>query len=125
MPAATRPYLEVRAHDHSKTKKSCGRKLKRTARPPQRVRWLNRLVFGHIDAVALQVGYPFSPKEIVRRLQQQFPKLFATLCPQRISDWRDPTISDRLVWRSFVTEALAKGDVPAKKASRKYILVRS
>ncbi|KAG8955750.1 hypothetical protein FRC04_007741 [Tulasnella sp. 424] len=122
MPDATRPYREIRAHDHSKTKHTCGRKSKRTARSARRMRWLNRLVFGHIDTVARQVGYPFSPKEIVRRLKHQFPDLFATLQPQRISDWRDPNFPDRLVWRPFVTDALAKGDVPQKNPSRKYIL---
>ncbi|KAG8938021.1 hypothetical protein FRC00_001924 [Tulasnella sp. 408] len=122
MPDATRPYREVRAHDHDRTKKNCGRKPSKVAQPAHRMRWLNRIVFSQIDTAAHQVGYPYSPKEIVRRLKAQSPDLFAKLHPQCISDWRDPKFPDRLVWRPWVMEALENGDVPKKKASCKYIL---
>lgn len=92
-------------------------------KPLQRVRWLNPIIFSHVDAVAREVGYPFSPKEIARRLKQRCPDLFAKFAPQRISDWRDPKFPDRLVWRPFVLTALERGDVPQKKVTRKYILV--
>ncbi|KAG8917046.1 hypothetical protein FRC01_002696 [Tulasnella sp. 417] len=122
MPDATRPYREIRAHDHQKTKKNCGRKPRKIVKPAYRMHWLNRIVFGHINTAARQVGYPYSPKQIVCRLKSQYPDLFARLCPQRISDWRDPKFPDRLVWCPWVMEALEKGDVPKKKTSRKYIL---
>lgn len=76
-----------------------------------------------IHATARSVGYPWSPTEIVRRLKQLDPGLFATLRPQRISDWRDNTVFDRLTWKANVLAAVSHGNKPHGMVTRSHILV--
>ncbi|KAG8921912.1 hypothetical protein FRC01_014745, partial [Tulasnella sp. 417] len=119
---ASRPCREIREHDQHQSRAPCGRKRTKPAKPLQRMNWLNPIVFGHIDAVVREVGWPFSPTQIAKRLKARNPSLFSNFSAQRISDWRDPKFSDKVVWRQHVQNALAKGLVPKRKGGKAYIL---
>lgn len=70
-----------------------------------------------------RIGYPWSPTQITRHLQTRDPVNFADLRPQRISDWRDNSVTDRLVWRPYVLKAVAKGNKPLGVTTRRHIFV--
>ncbi|KAG8957954.1 hypothetical protein FRC05_009481, partial [Tulasnella sp. 425] len=119
---ASRPHREVREHDQRQRRAACGRKRTRAAKPLQRMNWLNPIIFDHINAVVQEVGWPFIPTQIAKRLKLRNPGLFSNFSAQRISDWRDPTFTNKVVWRKHVQDALARGPVPQRKGGKAYIL---
>lgn len=89
----------------------------------QRTNWMNPFLWTMIDSAAKAVGYPWRPVDIVQRLKLQQPELFAKLSPQRISDWRDTSIKDQLVWKDNVIAATQHGNHPRGENLRHSILV--
>lgn len=87
------------------------------------VNWMNPFLWALIHSAAVAEGYPWSPAAIVKRLQLQYPELFAKLRPQRISEWRDLTVTDRLVWRPSVLANAQQGNHPGGAVVRWSILV--
>ncbi|EUC59566.1 DDE superfamily endonuclease, partial [Rhizoctonia solani AG-3 Rhs1AP] len=71
---------------------------------------------------AVEVGYPWSPAEIVKRLKLQYPVLFEKLRPQRISDWRDGAVKDKLKWKDNVLKATQDGNRPGGASTRQPLL---
>lgn len=106
---------------------------KRTTRPRQegphspavRVNWQAPNLWTMIDKAARVVGYPWSPTEIVKHLQRKSPELFRTLAVQRISEWRDRTVTRKLVWTDDVLKRVARGHRQGFDTTRRSILVRS
>ena len=85
---------------------------------------MNPLVFCQLDLVVRYVGYPWSPTRIVQVARMRDPDLFATLHPQRISDWRDQTFTDRFVWKDSVLQhAGLSGNKPGGQKTHYGILV--
>ncbi|KAG8695746.1 hypothetical protein FRC09_008962 [Ceratobasidium sp. 395] len=75
----------------------------------RRVNWMNSSLFAMIDKAAREVGFPWSPVAIVKRLRLRHPEIFGRLSPQRISDWRDKSVTDRLKWKDKVIAAVRHG----------------
>lgn len=73
--------------------------------------------------MAREVGFPWSPAEIVRRLQRIDPELFAALRPQRISQWRDHMYPNELKWTESHQRAIEAGSQVIKHGRRKGIFV--
>ncbi|EUC54439.1 DDE superfamily endonuclease, partial [Rhizoctonia solani AG-3 Rhs1AP] len=87
------------------------------------VNWMNPILFHLIDAAANEVGYPWKPADIAKRLKLQYPQLFEKLWPQRISDWKDGEVKDRLKWKDSVLTAIKSGNHPGGASTRQPILV--
>ncbi|KAG9085676.1 hypothetical protein FRC06_003501, partial [Ceratobasidium sp. 370] len=79
-----------------------------------RVNWTNQLIWPQIERTAVAVGYPWSPVEIVRRLRLLDPNTFATLRPQRISQWRDHHFPTVLRWTESHMRSIKAGDYPTR-----------
>jgi hypothetical protein len=88
-----------------------------------RIDWTNPLLWSRIDDVAVSVGFPWSPTEIVRQLQVQDPVTFASLRPQRISQWRDHAFPSELRWTDAHLRLVALGVMPDPSLGRQSVLV--
>ncbi|KAG9118714.1 hypothetical protein FRC07_006642 [Ceratobasidium sp. 392] len=99
-----------------------GRKATREATNASRVNWVNPLIWPQIDATARSVGYPWSAAEIVHRLQQQNMSLFGPLRPQRISQWRDLSVTHKLQWTSQHLRNVEAAMLSKKPSNRPQIL---
>lgn len=100
-----------------------GRKKKdEINKPMQRVHWTGPLLWPQIELAARQVGYPWSPTEIVQRLRKANP-VFEHLSPRRISEWRNSDIGDRLVWEDRVLKSVKKKHKAGGTVTRVGILV--
>ncbi|CEL59119.1 hypothetical protein RSOLAG1IB_12252 [Rhizoctonia solani AG-1 IB] len=78
----------------------------------QRVNWCHPLIWALIEKVARDVGYPWSPAEIVRRLNIIAPHIYGALRPQRISQWRDRSQPDILKWTDSHLRSISAGVRP-------------
>jgi hypothetical protein len=76
-----------------------------------------------IERVCQEVGYPWSPTEIVRRLQLIAPDTFTALIPQRISQWRDHSQREVLKWTDSHLRSISAGTRPFAGERRRGILV--
>ncbi|EUC60933.1 Ulp1 protease family, carboxy-terminal catalytic domain protein [Rhizoctonia solani AG-3 Rhs1AP] len=101
-----------------------GHNDKETPNEAKYVNWMNPILFNIINAAAIAVGYPWSPAEIVKRLQLQHLSLFDRLRPQRISDWKDSTVKDRLKWKDSVLKAVETGNRPGGTSTRQPLLAK-
>lgn len=63
-----------------------------------RMNWCHPLIWSVIDQTARAVGPPYSAVTIVRHLQLIDSLTFASLRPQRISQWRDLNFPHSLKW---------------------------
>ncbi|KAG9084848.1 hypothetical protein FS749_004912 [Ceratobasidium sp. UAMH 11750] len=108
-----------RPHRHSK---HILKDRKTEEKKAQRTNWMSPFLWSMIDTAARAVGYPWRPIDISNRLKKQHPELFAKFLPQRISDWRDSSITDRLVWKESVLIATGQGNHPQGKSVRYSIL---
>ncbi|KAL7277451.1 hypothetical protein ACG7TL_008372 [Trametes sanguinea] len=124
LPESTRPHrqFEEAKRSAANTSHKPGRRRKSTYIRTKTVNWKAPHLWKMIDETAREVGYPWSPKEIVRRLRQKSETLFGRLREQRLSDWRDRTVTDRLVWKPEVLKAVEKGYRQGGHATRKGIL---
>ncbi|QRV96744.1 Ulp1 protease family, carboxy-terminal catalytic domain protein [Ceratobasidium sp. AG-Ba] len=101
-------YRFDRSEQHSESTASPGSTSSR------RVNWTHPLIWPQIERAAQSVGYPWSPSEIVRRLQLLDPVVFASLRPQRISQWRDHSFTDVLRWTDSHMRSIKAGDRPTR-----------
>lgn len=92
--------------------------------PAKYVNWMLPVTWVQINAVAQSVGKPWSPREIARRLKQINPEVFSRLGHQRISKWKDGTVTSKLVWKASTLEAVKRGSEPGGKLTRVGIMVR-
>ncbi len=88
----------------------------------QRVHWTGPLLWPQIDHAARQVGYPWSPTEIVQRLRKANP-VFEHLDPRRISEWRNSDIGHQLVWKDRVLRSVKRKHKAGGTVTRVGILV--
>ncbi|KAG8685317.1 hypothetical protein FRC11_010785 [Ceratobasidium sp. 423] len=88
------------------------------------VNWRHPFLWYLINGAAVAVGYPWSPAEIIKRLQTQYPELFVRLCPQRISYWRDGAVKDCLKWKDSVLRAVESGNHPGGTSTRQPLLAK-
>ncbi|OBZ66407.1 hypothetical protein A0H81_13643 [Grifola frondosa] len=105
---ASRPFREFKDIACDKKTSKCGRKRTKVQTATKNVNWKAPHLWLIIDEAAKSVGYPWSPKDIVDRLQHQHGKVFYRLKPQRISDWKDRTITDTLVWKDSVLKSVER-----------------
>ncbi|KAG9073773.1 hypothetical protein FS749_014698 [Ceratobasidium sp. UAMH 11750] len=99
-----------------------GRKANGEIGETSRINWAHPLIWPQIEAAARAVGYPWSPVEIVRRLQQQNPTTFATLRPQRISQWRDHSVTNELRWTLQHLRSIEEGKRPQQSLNHLGVL---
>lgn len=88
-----------------------------------RVNWTNPLLWPQIHNTAVAIGFPWRPIDIVRQLQHQDPITFASLRPQRISQWRDKNFPDELKWTESHLRAVARGNSASTISSSRSVLV--
>ncbi|KAI0700281.1 hypothetical protein BC835DRAFT_1412087 [Cytidiella melzeri] len=105
----SQPFCQLKRVIDEKKTETRGRKknLQLDEQKAKCVNWSNPLLWHQIDFAARSVGYPWSPKEIVSRLQKDNP-IFMKLDKRRISEWRDTDFNDRLVWTDAVLKRLEK-----------------
>lgn len=119
----SRPARQIKEDERQRRRRTqAGRPRKQQLKPAKRINWTSPFLFERINRVAQSVGYPWSPAEIVRRLRQLDP-IFKSLRPQRISQWRDRRITDRLVWQDGVMKTVLHGNRPYGDSTRKHIFV--
>lgn len=104
--------------------RQAGRKCVHAARSAKRVNWSAPFIWSQIHNSAVATGRPWSATLIVKRLRQLDPETFATLSPQRISQWRDHTCPDILKWTDSHLRTVAQGHQPHSNSTRIPLLVR-
>lgn len=121
----SRPYsiLNAGAECHTNLTDDLRQKDKPGPARTHRINWCHPLIWALIDRICQEVGYPWSPTEIVRRLQIIAPDIFATLRPQRISQWRDHSQPEILKWTDSHLRAISAGTRPFTGERRHGILV--
>lgn len=85
--------------------------------------WVLHFIRIQIVGASHYVGFPWIPFQITKRLQAMNPVTFVNFRPQRISDWRDNTATDRLAWRPAVLRAVVHGSGPQGLVNRHHIFV--
>lgn len=125
LPSKSIAFLSRLHHLFSRRKRlhPCGRKSGKESAPPSKVNWTSPFLWSQIQCAAEAVGYPWSPAAIVRRLQQLDPQTFASLRPQRISQWRDHNYPDRLKWTDSHLKSIEAGNRPQGGGNHGSILV--
>ena len=125
----SRPRREFKETLRGKAKvtssKKCGRKRQHFAKDSVKMNWMTPFVHRQVNQVIQKVGYPYSPKEIVRRLRILDPALYSRLRPQRISAWRDRSVTSSFKWRDSILAAATKGNAPGGVVNRSHIFVCS
>ncbi|KAG8795049.1 hypothetical protein FRC12_018600 [Ceratobasidium sp. 428] len=119
----SRPHRAFTRIQRQQHKASNGdRKTTRQPADASRVNWANPLIWPQINTTAQSVGYPWSATEIVHRLQQQDPTLYGPLRPQRISQWRDLSVTDKLQWTPQHLRNIETARLGEKSSNRQQIL---
>ncbi|KAG8786823.1 hypothetical protein FRC12_016211 [Ceratobasidium sp. 428] len=121
-PAIAQTSRPRRAFDKNRTH-ALPNPLKPILTMPSRVNWAHPLLWSQINNTAHSVGAPWSPTEIVRRLQQHNPTTFASLRPQRISQWRDSTFPNELRWKDSTLRAVERGNSAPTTSSSCSVLI--
>lgn len=121
----SRPRRQYK-NDGRVKKKPCGRKMKNFAGPSKYTNWTSPFLWSHIEDAALKAGKPWSPREIVRILHRDNPKLFAGITEQVVGRWIDPEARKEGIsrWSDKVLARVAKGNSPGGQNTRAGILVR-
>ena len=79
--------------------------------PYTRISWTSPALWPLIDQAARRyIGKP-NLTELVKRLRQQDDR-FNHLKHQRISEWRDPSVKDRIVWSEKTLNKVKMGFLP-------------
>lgn len=102
---ASRPYRQFKREGASDPQEKRGRPRKGTStrsKGPVRVNWQQPVLWNQILDACDHVDWPWEPTRIAKRLHDINARSFATFAPQRISDWRDPQYTDKLVWKKNV-----------------------
>ena len=73
-----------------------------------RYNWFNPMVWQIIDTTARKSKYPWSPTAIANRLRKDYPSIFKQFSHQRISEWRDNSITHELIWKAEVLEKVRR-----------------
>jgi hypothetical protein len=111
----------MKCQEHKKVGKVY-KPTKRDTAPEKTVNWLSPVYWPTIEAAARQwVGKPNLTK-LVAQLQRQDPR-FSHLSHQRLSDWRDKTIKDRIVWSEETIALVQKGFLPGGHQTRYNVFV--
>ncbi|KAG8695976.1 hypothetical protein FRC09_008822 [Ceratobasidium sp. 395] len=111
-PLSSRRTIALKSRPHSAAYKADHEDPQATT--SHRINWTNSLIWPQIERAAIAVGYPWSPVEIVRRLQLLDPETFASLRPQRISQWRDHRFANELRWTESHQRSIEAGDRPTR-----------
>ncbi|KDN50449.1 hypothetical protein RSAG8_00947, partial [Rhizoctonia solani AG-8 WAC10335] len=121
--ALSRPYSAINA---VVSRKAQGIPSKHATElvPTHRINWSEPLIASIIDNSAQRVGFPWSPTAIVQECQRVDPVIFASLRPQRISDWRDHRYPHTLRWTEARLQAIKVGRRPNAGERRGGIFVR-
>lgn len=119
---SSRPHREFKRVQQQSRKKTRPRR-EGPYKLAERVNWQAPHLWLLILAAARTVGYPWVDAEIVRRLKHQNPELFSGLRTQRLSDWRDKTVTHELRWKENVLKRVARGYRQGFDNTRKTILV--
>ncbi|KAL1939409.1 hypothetical protein VTO73DRAFT_9965 [Trametes versicolor] len=88
----------------------------------QQTNWQAPHLWAWIDEAAREVGRPWSPHEIVMRLRWKSPHVFNALAPQRISEWRDRSVTDKLTWKESVLKRVGRAYRQGFDNTRKGVL---
>ena len=89
-----------------------------------RYNWFNPLVWPIIDVTARKARHPWSPTEIANQLKKDYPAIFGKFSHQRISEWRDNTVTHELVWKVEVLEKVKRHGVAKRNPHTSGVLVR-
>jgi hypothetical protein len=111
---SSRPKQQIISALKQKEKKKSGQAYKpskQDERESQNINWKSPVFWPMIDQAAKeQIGRP-NLNELIRTLQRRDDQ-FKYLTHQRISDWRDKTQKDKLVWSEKTLEDVQKGFLP-------------
>ena len=122
---ASRPKQLIVTALKCKEKEKAGQPYKpskQSSKQSQNINWKSPTFWPMIDrAVKEQVGKP-NLSEIIRTLQSR-DKRFEHLTHQRLSEWRDKTQKDKLVWSEETLKEVQKGFLPGGDQIRHNILV--
>ena len=123
----SRPHREVRKELHRRKRIKDGKlphELKALAEEPVNANWQVDSLWYDIDRITREVGLPWRPRLIAQRLQQYDSRRYGGFRHQRLSDWRDKSITDRIVWKPEVLARVARGSLPIeRKSTRAGVLV--
>ena len=75
-----------------------------------------------IDQVVREIGGYSTMEEIVDELQKRDER-FKYFRHQRLSDWRDKTWKDKIVWSEKTLQAVCKGFLPGGDQTRYNVFV--
>ena len=97
---------------------------KQESAPPQYVNWKSPAFWPSIDwAARQQTGKP-NHSALVKQLQQLDPR-FQSLSHRRIGEWRDMSVTDRIVWSKKTLDEVKKGFLPGGIQTRFNVFVSS
>jgi len=84
---------------------------KKESIPPKYINWHSPSLWPLIDQAARQQGGKPNLTELLRQLQQRDAR-FIRLSQQRLGEWRDKSVTDRIVWSKKTLEKVQKGFLP-------------
>ena len=112
--AASHPKKAIMAEMKQQTKVKAGKPYKPSKRdvaPPKAINWKSPTYWPMIEMAAQQqIGKPNLSK-LVEQLQQQ-DSWFKYLTHQRISEWRDKSVTNRIEWSEETIAAVKKEFLP-------------
>lgn len=123
---ASRPKSRILSNHIAESKSSVGAKPKLGPHVPRKaMNWFYPSVWVQIEAGCQAVGWPFRPALICCHLQRANPDQFATLRPQRISEWIDRSKGSSLHFTEYVQRMTGTSQAmePGGHSSRIGILV--
>jgi hypothetical protein len=95
---------------------------KQESAPHTYINWKSPTFWPLIDQAARrQIGKP-NLSDLVKQLQQLDDR-FIHLTHRRISEWRDPSVKDRIVWSAKTLDEVKKGFLPGGIQTRFDIFV--
>ena len=95
---------------------------KRDVAPPKAINWKSPIYWPMIEMAAQQqIGKPNLSK-LVEQLQQQDSQ-FKYLTYQRISEWRDKSVTNRIEWSEETIAAVKKEFLPGGHTTRYNVFV--
>lgn len=123
--AMSRPKKAILIHVKEQKMKRDGKVYKPTKKesiPPKTINWHSPALWPLIDQAARQQAGKPNLTELLRQLQQRDGR-FTHLKQQRLSEWRDQSVSDRIVWSKKTLAKVKKGFLPGGIETRFNIFV--
>lgn len=123
--ASSRPKKAIVSAHKRQDKEKAGQPYKPSKRDtadPKNINWKSPTFWPMIDqAVQEQIGKP-NLTEVIKTLQSRDTR-FRLLSHQRLSEWRDKTRNDKIVWSEKTLLEVQKGFLPGGDQTRFNVFV--